>query len=167
MSPAHRANYLSTEATHVGIGAAARTDSAGKPSAVVTELFVKELPPLDVAALREKLHAELARKRSDARAAPLRKDAVLEEMAQRYASELAAARGDLPKARDKELIAPLYKRYLTVNILGGAKSDPIEFAEEPGVLSNGKLIGVGVAQGTHPVLGKNAVYVVIFIGARR
>jgi uncharacterized protein YkwD len=167
MSPAHRANYLSTEATHVGIGAAAMTDSAGKPSAVITELFVKELPPLDVAALREKLYAELARKRSDARAAPLRKDAMLEEMAQRYATELAAARGDLPKARDKELIAPLYKSYLTVNILGGAKNEPLEFAEEPGVLSNGKLIGVGVAQGVHPVLGKNAVFVVVFIGTKK
>jgi hypothetical protein len=73
----------------------------------------------------------------------------------------------LPKARDKELIAPLYKSYLTVNILGGAKNEPLEFAEEPGVLSNGKLIGVGVAQGVHPVLGKNAVFVVVFIGTRK
>jgi uncharacterized protein YkwD len=167
MSPSHRANYMSTEATHAGVGVAPTADAAGKPAALVTELFVKELPPLDVAALREKLYAELARKRSDARAAPLRKDAMLEEMAQRYASELAAARGDLPKARDKELIAPLYKSYLTVNILGGAKNEPLEFAEEPGVLSNGKLIGVGVAQGVHPVLGKNAVFVVVFIGTRK
>jgi uncharacterized protein YkwD len=167
MSPAHRVHYLSAEATHAGIGVAALTDRAGKPSAIVTELFVKELQPLDVAELREKIYGALARRRSEARAPALRKDAGLEETAQKYASELAAARGELPKPREKELTAPLYKQFLTVNILGGAKNDPLEFAEEPGVVSKGKLIGVGVAQGTHAVLGKNAVYVVILIGTRR
>jgi uncharacterized protein YkwD len=167
MSPPNRANYMSADVTHAGIGVAATTDVAGKPAAVVTELFVKQLPPLDPPALREKLYEALARKRSDARAPALKKDPPLEEMAQKYAAELAAARGDLPKARDRELIAPLYKSFLTVNILGGAKNDPLEFAEESGALSPGKLIGVGVAQGTHPVLGKNAVYVVVFIAARR
>ncbi len=167
MSPSHRANYMSTEATHAGVGVAPTTDAQGKPSAVVTELFVKELPPIDVSALREKLYGALARKRSDARASALHKDGTLEEMAQRYAAELAAARGELPKARERELTSPLYKGFLTVNILGGAKNEPLEFAEEPGVLSNGKLIGVGVAQGAHPVLGKNAVFVVVFIGTKK
>lgn len=167
MSPPHRGNYLSAEATHAGIGAAAVTDAAGKTSAIVTELFVKELPPLDLAALREKLYGALARRRADARAPALRKDAGLEDTALKYATDLAAARGELPKPREKELISPLHKQFLTVNILGGAKNDPLEFAEEPGVLSNGKLIGVGVAQGAHPVLGKNAVFVVVLIGTRR
>src|SRR5205814_8810007 len=109
--------YMSNEPSHIGVGAAATTDAAGKPSTVVTELFVKELPPLDVPALREKLYDALARRRSEARATALKKDAQLEEMAQKYATELAAARGDVPKARDRELTSPLYKSILTSNIV--------------------------------------------------
>jgi hypothetical protein len=51
--------------------------------------------------------------------------------------------------------------------MGGAKTEPLEFAEEGGAAATGKAMGIGVAQGMNPVLGKNAVYVVILIGTRR
>jgi uncharacterized protein YkwD len=166
-SPSHRANYTNPSITHAGIGVAAGTDANGRPSVFVTELFVKELPPVDTQAVREKLRAAIARRRSDARAPPLASDATLEEVAQRYAKALADAKGDLPKARADEILMPLHKLFRTVNVISGAKADPLEFAEEPGVVATAKLVGIGVAQGAHPVLGKNATYVVVLTGTRR
>jgi uncharacterized protein YkwD len=166
-NPTDRSYSLNKDITHVGIGVTKGPELGGRPSIIVTELFVKQLPPMDVKALRAKLHTEVARKRADARAPALAKDPMLEELAQKMAEEMAAAHGNLPKARQSELEAPLYKAFRTVNILGGIKSDPLEFAEEPGVVGAAKVIGIGVAQGTSTQFGKNSAFVVIFIGARR
>ena len=165
-SPLHRANLMNPEATHAGVGIVPSTD-AGGAAVYVTELLVRELPPVDAEAVRAKLRAAIARKRADARAQPLASDPMLEDLAQRYAQELAAAKGALPKPRADALVAPLYKSFRNVNVLSGAKAEPLDFAEEPGVAGPGKVIGLGVAQGANAVLGKNAVYVVIFVGARR
>ncbi len=166
-SPAHRSNFMSAEATHAGVGIAVASEPGGRSSEFVTELFVRELPPVDTEALRGKLRAAITQKRADARAPPIAKDATLEDVAQKYAQELAAARGTLAKAAGDQIVAPLHKSFRTVNLLSGAKGEPLEFAEEPGVVGNGKLLGIGVAQGAHPVLGKNSVYVVVIIGTRR
>jgi hypothetical protein len=139
----------------------------GRPTIIITALFMKELPPLDTKALKAKLYQAVNRKRADARATALAKDRLLDEIAQKYAEEMAAAHGNLPKARQSELEAPLFKAFRTVNILGGVKADPLEFAEEPGVIGPGKVIGIGVAQGTSATVGKNSAFVVVFIGTRR
>jgi hypothetical protein len=49
----------------------------------------------------------------------------------------------------------------------GAKQEPLDFAEEPQIVSSGRSLGVGVAQGRHPVLGRNATYVTIMVGTPR
>ncbi len=166
-SPVHRSNLLNPEATSVGVGVVAGSAPEGGSVLYVTELLVRELPPVDTAAVRTRLHAAIARKRADARAGPLASDPALEQVSQKYAEELAGARGQLADARASVLVAPLYKSFRSVNVLSGAKPDPLEFAEEPGVVAAGKLVGVGVAQGANPLLGKNAVYVVVLIGARK
>jgi uncharacterized protein YkwD len=166
-SPIHRGNFMNAEATHAGIGIASAKDADGRLITYVTELFVKELPTVDTNALREKLRAAMARKRADARAPSVAKDPTLDQVAQQYAQELAAARGTLAKPRADEILAPLRKTFRTVNLLSGSKAEPLEFAEEPTVVASGKLLGIGVAQGPNPVLGKNAVYVVAIIGSRR
>ncbi len=166
-SPVHRSNLLNPDATHAGVGVVSSSAPGGGPLVYVTELLVRELPPADAEVVRPKLRAAIRRRRTDARAAPAASDPVLEDVAQRYAKELAAARGDLAKPRANELVAPLYKSFGTVNLVSGAKAEPLDFAEEPGVVAPGKLMGVGVAQGGNPVLGRNAVYVVVIVGARR
>jgi hypothetical protein len=50
--------------------------------------------------------------------------------------------------------------------MSGAKADVLAFADEQGVRSPGKVIGVGLAQGASESLGKDAVYGVILIGVR-
>jgi len=166
-SSSHRANYMNSSITNGGVGIASSTDASGHPIYFVTELFVQELPPVDPQAIREKLRIAIAQRRSDARAGPLASDRALDDAAQQSAKALADAKGNLPKARQDELISPLRKSFKSINILGGAKSDPLEFAEEPGIIASAKLLGIGVAQGTHPALGKNAIYVVVLTGTRR
>ena len=50
--------------------------------------------------------------------------------------------------------------------MGGVKTDPLEFAEEPAIVSDAKAVGVGVAVGSSPQFGKNSTYVVILMGKR-
>ena len=88
-------------------------------------------------------------------------------MTELRSGQLAAAAGNLSRSRENEILAPLRRKFRTIDVLAGAKQDPLDFAEEPGVLAKGRLDGIGVAQGANTVLGKNAVYVVILIGSRR
>jgi uncharacterized protein YkwD len=164
-SPVHRANFMSTEVTHVGVGATSATDPAGRPITLYTELFVRELAPANVEEIRAKLRAAMAQKRKDARAGPLQNDKTLQEVAQKYADELAAAKGSLPKAQQEELLKPLQSQFGPINVVAGAKADPLEFAEEPIVVGGGNLVGIGVALGLHPNLGKNAPYVVEIVSS--
>ena len=166
-SPVNRCNELNGEVTHAGVGVAPAKDPSGGTLLYITELFVRELPEVNADDVRGKLRAAIARRRADARTGPVTSDPTLEETAQRYAAALAAANGKLPKEQESHIVAPLYKRFRSVNIIGGTKADPLELAEEPGVTGAGKVFGVGAAQGSNEVLGKNAVYVVILVGTRK
>ena len=166
-SPSNRANIMNREVTSLGVGAVARPDAEGKPMVYVTELFIKELPPVDVAKARSDLRAAVAQERKDARTTAISAHPALDETAQEYAEALAAAGGTLPKEKQTELTAPLNKVFKAVTMVSGAKQEPLDFAEEPQVTMPGKSLGVGVAQGRHPVLGRNAVYVVLMVGSPR
>jgi hypothetical protein len=154
-------------ATHAGVGVASYQDPEAGNVYFVTELLVREQPPVDGQALRGKLRDAIARKRADARAGALGADPLLEEVAQKYAQALAASKGELPKAQADALLSPLYKAFRTVSLIGGAKPEPLEFAEEPGIVSQAKVMGVGAAGGSNAVLGKNTAYVIILVGTRR
>ncbi len=166
-SPPHRANYMSTAVTQAGVGVAPGVDANGKPTVFVTELFVKQLAAIDTEAVRKDLRAAIAKKRRDARDPALASDPILEDVAQKYAKALADAKGSLPKARADELLLPLHKTFRKVDVISGVKNDPLEFAEEPGIVGTAKVVGIGVAQGAHSALGQNATYVVIITGTRR
>jgi uncharacterized protein YkwD len=162
-----RANEMTSEVNQIGVGAAAGPPVGGRPSIILTELFIKVLAPPDPVAIKAKLYEGIARKRADARANPTAKDPVLEDVAQKYAEGLATYRGSIPKDKESELVAPLYKALGSVNIMGGVKQDPLEFSEEPGVIGNGKLLGVGVAVGSSIQFGKNSTFVVVLLGSAK
>jgi uncharacterized protein YkwD len=166
-SPRDRATVLEPEANQVGIGAVARKDAEGRPIVYVTELLVKELPPLDLASVRQQLRDAVAQKRKDARTNAVTPDATLDEVAQTFAEALSAAGGTLAKEKATELTAPLNKSFKSVTMISGAKQEPLDFAEEPQATAPGKALGVGISQGRHPVLGRNAVYVVLMVGTAR
>ena len=100
--------------------------------------------------------------------APFKDDPALDKVAQDYANALAAAQGNISDAKHSQLVTPLYRNFRTVDFLSGAKVDPTEFADEKTVVtSKEKSMGIGIAQGTHPALGKNATYVVLLFGTRK
>jgi uncharacterized protein YkwD len=161
-NPVDRANVLSPEATHCGIGA---VPNVGEPPILFfSALMVKQLPPVDPAAVATRLRAAIAKRRADTRAAPLTEDPVLDGVAAKYAAALAASHGELAPDAEKEIVAPLYKGFRTVNVMSGVKADPLEFAEESGIVGDVDLVGLGVASGTSPSLGKNSTFVVVITG---
>src|SRR6266436_7443827 len=133
-SPVHRANYMSADATHGGVGVAyyAIQDT---PEAVVNEIFVRELAAIDLATLRPKLREAIDKNRAAAGAPPFKDDPSLEKVAQQYAEQPAAASGDMSNARHSQLVSPLYRSFRTVDLLSGPKGDPMEIADERTVLT--------------------------------
>lgn len=162
-----RASLLNSDANLAGVGLFSGKDSEERPIVYVTIVAIKELPPLDAAATRQKLRDEVARKRRDARIGAVTPDATLDDIAEKFAKALAEAGGTLPKEEATKLTAPLNKTFKSVTMISGAKQDPMDFAEEPQTTAPGKALGIGVAQGRHPVLGRNAVYVTIMVGTPR
>jgi hypothetical protein len=61
----------------------------------------------------------------------------------------------------------MHKTFRKVEVLAGVKGDPLELAQESGVVVNGKVFGIGVAQGDHSTVGKNAAFIALLIGSRR
>jgi len=166
-SPQDRANAMNSEMTHFGIGVAPGPPVDQRPTVVVSELFLKQVPPPNADEVKANLYKAISRRRTDARAGAVTKDPELEQIAQAYASQMAKDKGKVAKEKVAEIEAPLYKKFATVNELGGVKSDPLDFAEEPGIVGDAKLVGVGVGVGTSPQFGKNSTYVVILLGKRQ
>ncbi len=165
-SPEDRSNLMTPDLTDFGIGVSRGPTIGNQPTVIVTGLFVKQLPPPDPDDIKAKLYQGISRRRSDARAGALTKDEELERIAQAYATAMAKSEGKVPKEKVAEIEAPLYKSFATVNELGGLKQDPLEFAEEPGVVGDAKVVGVGVGIGPSPQFGKNSTYVVILLGKK-
>jgi len=168
-SPTHRANMLNAELTTAGVGATTVAGKDGTTATYLAEVFVKLVPKVDTSDIRAKLAALIAERRVDAKMPPLKTDPVLQSAAQKYADELAAAHGNLPEARDDEIIAQVKKAFKgTVTMLSGASTTPLEYAKQPKMIAAGPdALGVGVAQGDHPTLGRNTFFVVILRGTRR
>jgi uncharacterized protein YkwD len=166
-SPTNRANLMSAEVTNAGVGVVTRSDAENRPIVYVTEIFIRELPTADVEKTRQALRDAVARKRKDARTNALATNATLDAVAQKYAEALAAAGGTLAKEKGSKITSPLNKGFRTVTMISGAKPEPLDLAEEPQTTAPGKALGVGVAQGKHPVLGRNATYVVLMVGTPR
>jgi hypothetical protein len=166
-SPTHRANMLNKEVNKAGFGVAAGTTADGRAVVIVDQIFIKDVPPQNLEDVRRQLREAVAQKRKFSRNPPVTADPELDEVAQRFAAEMAASGGALPKARRDEILASL-KGWKTIHMTPpGAQAEPLDFAEEPEVTAAGKYFGVGVAQGMHPTLGRNALYVTILIGQKR
>jgi uncharacterized protein YkwD len=165
-NPQDRSNAMNPNVTQVGIGVAPGATINDKKTIIVTELFMKQLPPPDPEAIKEKLYQAVEQRRSDARTAAVGKDPDLEKIAQAYATEMAKDKGQVPRARVSEIEAPLYKGFSKVDEIGGVKADPMEFAQEPGIVGDAKLVGIGTAVGVSPNFGRNSTYVIILMGKK-
>jgi uncharacterized protein YkwD len=167
LSPVHRGNYMSTDATHGAVGVALYK-GADSQTAVVNEVFVRLQAAVDLATVRPKVREAIEKNRAASGSPPFKNDPALEKVAEEYAKELASAGGEISNARHSQLVTPLYKSFRTVDLLSGPQLDPTSVADEKTVLTTKeKLIGLGLAQGDHKTLGQNVFYVVLVFGTKK
>jgi uncharacterized protein YkwD len=167
-SPGHRANLLSKQATHLGVGAAIGRPVGGQRELYVTQLFFRKTPLVERAAARRIAADALARARRDAGRATLDEDAALDEVAERHAALLAAGRSHAAAGaltdHALDLMADRFGQVISIVAVTGDPADSVR----DNVLDRGlRAFGLGVAQGPHPDLGDGAFYVVILLAKGR
>lgn len=162
-SPGHRANLMSSAATHIGIGVVFGNEVAGRNEMFITQVFTRVPPKIDRATAIATVLRKLAAQRS-VTSAPR-----LTVLAQPFADALAAGRSR-DKAYDEvrarfEGLSKSYQRVETA-ISATADIDALDGA----ALLDGAIadeVGIGVAQGSHPELGDNTIWVVVLLALRR
>jgi uncharacterized protein YkwD len=162
-SPGHRANMMSATATHIGIGVVLGDEVGGRRELFLTQVFIR-IPPLVDRAHATDLVAQ--------RVSAARKVVVTQQLsviAQQIADGLAAGktRDELwPAARTKlDTIGVPYVR------VGSAITAVADLAAVDGKELIGGYapddVGVGVAQGPHPEIGDNAIWIVVVMAERQ
>ncbi len=162
-SPGHRANLLSKQATHVGVGLALGAVVAGRRELFVTQVFIRVPPrikrPVAIHAIRTKIAAYRS----------LARDAELDSVAQQYAIDVAGGLStkDASKRAAKRAgsLAQRFRRATTV-VTAVVSLDSFKPAD---ALTDRSAThyGIGVAQGDHKVLGKGAIYIVLMVAQQR
>lgn len=162
-SPGHRANLMSKQVTHLGVGIVFGEEIAGRREMFVTQVFIRITPTIDPDTVREDLRDEIDAIRTFSR------DADLDRIAGALADELAAG-GNAKDAsarasKSLERLASRFRRVGSV-ITTVADLDALDPATLVGDATSTHL-GIGIAQGTHEDLGEGAVYIVLLLGVGR
>jgi uncharacterized protein YkwD len=162
-SPGHRANLMSTLATHVGIGIVFGEEISGRREIFVTQVFIRIPPKIDLASSATQIFDKLAAVR------PVKHEGVLERSAQLLAEKLASGQTReqaWPSVkRDLEQLGSKYRRVGSV-VTVVTEIDGVEGATLLGDYRPTDA-GVGVAQGTHADLGEHAIWVVLLLAEAR
>ncbi len=162
-SPGHRANIMSSTATHVGISVVLGDDVSGRRELFLTQVFIRIPPKIDPAAAAELVRQRLAGVRA------VNVNIQLSSIAQQLADGLA-----IGKTRD-QLWPGAHKRLETLNATYARVGSVITAVGELDTLDGKSLvgdykpdeIGIGLAQGTHPEIGDGAIWIVILMAERR
>jgi uncharacterized protein YkwD len=165
-SPGHRANILSREATHLGIGIVFGREVAGRREMFATQVFVRRPPLVDPQAAARALMDEIARRRQRAGVAPPRRDALLDQAAATFSREVAtgrARRDQVGRAGD-QAVASGHGRFHRVSALFTVVAEASQLPESPDLLAPGTAVGVGIAIGSAPDLGEGVLYVTLLVG---
>ncbi|MBX3275585.1 MAG: CAP domain-containing protein [Sandaracinaceae bacterium] len=163
-SPGHRANLVNPDVTHVGIGIVAQPEGT-RSALIVTQVFVRMQGRVDVSAAPRELLAQINAARS-ARGAP---PAELEDNLARAAGDAARRFFDEPDLSQQDAVddasASLRRFAIAYRRIGGVMAVVGDVREagalEPTLDAGVRFLGIGVAQGTRPDTGPNAIAVVI------
>ena len=159
-SPGHRANLMSSVATHLGIGIRFGDEISGQREMFVTQLFIRVPPTIDPTAARAAVRVKLNAVRA------IGDDAALAGVAQSLADDLAHGTPlDKARAGATKKLEPLARRFARVGSVITAVSD-LDALDGAALIgdSRASVAGVGVAQGPHPDLGDKAIWVVLIVG---
>jgi len=161
-SPGHRANILSPDVTHVGLGVSLGGEVAGRRELFVTQVFIRLPPPIDYRQARQQV-ADIVK-----RVRVIDEDRELSLIAQELAAEVAG--GQSPADASKRAgahLAPLRLPYSKVTSQVTTVADVAAFAPDS-TLTDRSLIayGLGLAQGDHEVMGEHAITIVLLFGHR-
>lgn len=161
-SPGHRANILNPEVTHVGIGVVMAPPTGGTPELYATELFTRVVGPVNLGDARAAVQRALVAQRGQSKLTALPSDRTLESLAQTFASALARSGGEAkPPSLEKAT-----RRFASVTTEIVVVADADRVTSERALRHSAAAVGIGVAQGRHPQLGENALYIVIMVGHR-
>jgi uncharacterized protein YkwD len=168
-SPGHRANALSSEATHVGVGVAVGDGDSGLRELYVTQLYFRVPPRVERAAAVGAVRAAVLAGRAAAKRRNLAGDAELTAIAQRHADGLAAGGNkQLLNHQANEAIDKMGYRFGAVVTI----VQVVAFADQAEAV--GKMleedvsyVGVGAAQGHDPTIGDGALFVVVIAAKPR
>ncbi|MEZ4368529.1 MAG: hypothetical protein R2939_19955, partial [Kofleriaceae bacterium] len=154
---------LSSSATHLGIGVVLGDDISGRRELLVTQVFLRVPPPIEPAAAAAQVLAAARTVR------PLAERPELDGPAQELAS--AIARG-VPRetawAQAKRRVDGFVSRYRQIGTVIMAVGDLATVSGESLLGSyTPDEVGVGVAQGPHPDLGDQAIWIVLLLGDLR
>jgi uncharacterized protein YkwD len=163
-SPGHRANILSPVATHLGIGVVFGDEVSGRREMFITQVFTRVPPRIDQAATLEALRKKLAAVRPALQHRP-----ALAALAQQLADALAA--GETREAayqRIKPQLDGFNRSYQRIASVITATAD-VDGLDGAGLVGDSVAddLGIGAAQGPHPELGDNAVWIVLLLATHR
>lgn len=165
-SPGHRANLVNPDVSHVGIGVVAQPEGA-RSAFIVTEVFVRMAERVDLAGAPSTIVDLINRSRSARGAPPVEIQDHLSEAAQNAATEFFADPGLSQQDTVDDASASLRRFAIAYRRLGGVMAIVADVSEagalEPTLDPDVRHIGIGVAQGTRPDTGPNAIAVVIIL----
>ncbi|MBL4636668.1 MAG: hypothetical protein JKY56_22650 [Kofleriaceae bacterium] len=161
-SPGHRANLLSTDVSHVGIGISLGEEVAGRRELLVTQVFILIPRPIDPRKVKRQVVAKIQAVKA------MGESGALTQVAQQFANSIASGMPteEASAIASKSLDANV-GNFTRVSTLVTTVSSISSF--EPADSLKGDKIsyfGLGVAQGNHPVMGDGAIYLVILLGQR-
>jgi len=169
-SPAHRANLLSREATHVGLGVVIQADS-GKRAFLATELFIRVVDQIDIDDAPDRVLDMINEVRESRGLQQVDDDEGLAE----YAQSAASSYFDQPNLSDKALASRIHKRLgKTANRFRQVATliklaDSLEQIKDVEQLLDPSVqtVGIGVAQGSRKGEMPNAILIVVIMAWHR
>lgn len=169
-SPGHRANLVNADANVVGIGVVADA-SDGRTAFIATEVFLRFAQPIDVSTAPQTVLDAINHARTARGAQAVSMEPNLQAAADQAARDFFTNPTMTTQDAVDQASTAMRRFSLAFRRLGGVMAVVTVLDEatelEPSFEADVNYVGIGVAQGTRPDTGENAIAVVIMLGWAR
>lgn len=163
-SPGHRANILSDEVSHAAVGITfGAATTLGQREVFITQLFIRRSEVIDVARARIRAQDRIRKVRALAR------DDILAAAAQAFAQSVAGGVSlEDAAATASARVQSSGTHFSSVTTLATTVADLEQFDPAPTINGAPAIThyGVGIAQGTHDIIGENAIFIVVLFAVK-